>query len=157
MQGRAYVSGAITFSLFCQFRHHSQSIHFKVFKQMAATTGKATFKGSCHCGFVSYTVALDPNMRTASRCNCTWCTKPCFTNVQATREAFTLISPSSLDELSNYNPKGSGVKRLFCAQCGTHVLREVSLRFLAVQAQPSPVGFSGDCGLSQEIIWSDFD
>jgi hypothetical protein len=94
---------------------------------MADSTGKQTFKGSCHCGFITYTVAVDPAKRKATRCNCTWCQKPVFTNLDAEKDDFKLLTPGSWDEVSNYNPKKLGVNRWFCSQCGTHFLREVGL------------------------------
>jgi hypothetical protein len=98
---------------------------------MATSTEKSTFKGSCHCGVVTYTVAVDGSKREAFRCNCTWCQKHCYTNLDANREDFTLLTPSSFDEVASYNPKGSGINRWFCNKCGTHFLREVGFGFKA--------------------------
>lgn len=94
-----------------------------------ASNDKPTFKGSCHCGFVTYTVAIDPSNRDAGRCNCTWCQKPgCYTNLTVAPEDFTLLTPSSKEEMADYNPKNLGIHRRFCSTCGTHVLRDVSIR-----------------------------
>ena len=94
---------------------------------MSDSTSKPTFKGSCHCGFVTYQAAVDPSNRKAHRCNCTWCHKQVFTMLEVARDDFQLLTPGSLQELSNYNPKQLGINRYFCKSCGTHFLREVGL------------------------------
>ena len=90
-------------------------------------TGKQTFKGGCHCRFVTYEVSFDPSDRTALRCNCTFCQKPGITNLSVSPEDFKLVSPSSKEEMSNYRPKkgNQDINRYFCGTCGTHIYREV--------------------------------
>lgn len=88
------------------------------------------FSGSCHCGFIKYTVALTPEQLSdpvAYRCNCTWCQKGCMTIYRPPASAFKLISPASKAELPDYSPKGQeGIKmhRYFCNMCGGRVFNE---------------------------------
>lgn len=117
-----------------------------------ASSDKPTFKGSCHCGFVTYTVAIDPSNRKAGRCNCTWCQKPGYTNLSVSPEDFTLLTPSSKEEMGDYNPKGNNHHRRFCPTCATHVLREVSVHPYLLLVDLEPACFP--ClGGGQPSIW----
>lgn len=87
---------------------------------------KKTFHGSCHCGFIKYTVALAlPDPPTATRCNCTVCLKQGFTSIRLPPADFHLLSPSSLSEVQDYqiNPNRTDreVRKYFCGECGIHV------------------------------------
>jgi hypothetical protein len=73
-------------------------------------------KGSCHCGAVQFTVTLD--LATASRCNCSVCTKLAIVGCTMKPDAFALDSDDSA--LSFYEWGGKVAKRYFCRHCGTH-------------------------------------
>ncbi|ETN42094.1 uncharacterized protein HMPREF1541_04033 [Cyphellophora europaea CBS 101466] len=100
-----------------------------------STTSKKSFKGSCHCGFITYTLAWD----TASdgdpkvfRCNCTWCQKPGYNILKLENpEDFQLLTPASKDEMGDYAPRKAEVDghRYFCKTCGTHIYREAKYTF----------------------------
>jgi hypothetical protein len=72
--------------------------------------------GSCHCGDVKFAVEMDA--RTASKCNCTICTKTASTNGIVKPEAFTLLSDPA--KLSTYEWGGKTGTRYFCKSCGVH-------------------------------------
>ncbi|KAJ9627548.1 uncharacterized protein PV06_05888 [Exophiala oligosperma] len=99
------------------------------------STPKQTFTGSCHCGFIKYTIALpattdksdgddDKNNDdlVVSRCNCTICFKQGFTSLRFDEKDFRLVSPKSEAELKDYRlPSGRDVHKYFCGTCGIHV------------------------------------
>jgi hypothetical protein len=87
-----------------------------------------TFKGSCHCKFITYTVKLSAEQlekRTVGRCNCTVCLKAGLTGIRVPRENFTLLTPSSFAECKDYriNP-AHNIHKYFCGTCGVHVVGE---------------------------------
>ncbi|KAL6250788.1 hypothetical protein RBB50_003091 [Rhinocladiella similis] len=95
---------------------------------------KTTFTGSCHCGYIKYTVALPINTTTTtssssssetnfvvSRCNCTICLKQGYTSLRFAHEDFTLLSPESEAQLNDYKAGSMDVHKYFCGKCGIHV------------------------------------
>ena len=86
---------------------------------------KGTYKGSCHCGFVTYTVNLDlsnpsPEMKgaNATRCNCTICHKSGYLLVDG-QDAFTLLNPPEGESaLSDYTFGQHALHHPFCPRCG---------------------------------------
>jgi len=94
----------------------------------ATTANKKSFIGSCHCGAIRYKVSLalpaPPAQPTASRCNCTICQKQGFTGVRIDDPThdFTLLSPASLDQLSDYQFRSPDIHNYFCGRCGVSVL-----------------------------------
>ena len=92
---------------------------------------KQTFTGSCHCGFIRYQAAISlpssPTQPTAGRCNCTTCLKSGFTGIQIPFEDFTLLSPASKDQLSDYHR--SNLHKYFCKTCGIQTHEEGAYEF----------------------------
>lgn len=90
--------------------------------------------GSCHCGFIRYTITLPASQLenpTASRCNCTMCHKPSFTSLEVPDPStnFKLVSPSSKTELPDYQLSNKHQHRYFCNKCGVQVLSEGSYEY----------------------------
>lgn len=87
---------------------------------------KKTFHGSCHCGFIKYTIALPESqleIRTGRRCNCTVCLKQGMTSLGLPRSDFKLITPSSLAECKDYRiNQENEIHKYFCGTCGVHVV-----------------------------------
>ncbi|KAK2753135.1 60S ribosomal protein L3 [Onygenales sp. PD_40] len=81
-------------------------------------SSQKTYTGSCHCGFLKYTATLDIANLGASRCNCSICVKKGVTSVAIKRDAFTLLSPASVDELGLYTFGSKSVHHYFCKTCG---------------------------------------
>lgn len=73
--------------------------------------------------YVSYAAALDPNGLTASRCNCTYCTKLSITGIRISPSDFHLLTPSSLNDpgIGNYQGKSEAINRYFCRTCGAQI------------------------------------
>lgn len=96
---------------------------------MSETTkpsNRQTFKGSCHCGFIRYEIDYDmpspPEQPTVSRCNCTACHKSAFTSIRlSSKDDFRLLSPSSLEEVSDYQWRSKDIHKYFCSKCGIQV------------------------------------
>src|SRR5271154_5838534 len=90
----------------------------------AGPTPKKSFHGGCHCGFIRYTVSLAlPSPPSATRCNCTFCLKTAFTSIRlsSTEDDFKLLSPSSLDEIPDYQFGSKQSHHYFCGKCGVQV------------------------------------
>jgi hypothetical protein len=94
---------------------------------------KRTFHGSCHCKFITYSVAIAQsrldNPR-AGRCNCTICLKQGYTGIRIPRSDFHLISPSAFSQCKDYrmNP-AHNIHKYFCGTCGIHVAAEGSFEW----------------------------
>lgn len=83
------------------------------------------FKGSCHCGFITYNVRFSPKDHLmAARCNCTVCEKPGYTSLTVEPTDFELLTPSSKSELPDYQPRSKDIHRYFCNKCGVHIYGE---------------------------------
>jgi hypothetical protein len=97
---------------------------------MATESNEKTYTGGCHCGFTRYKVLLDLSEPAASRCNCSICLKASPTTVRlkdATK--FTLESPASLAELSDYQFGTKKAHHYFCPKCSVHCYKEGSYEF----------------------------
>jgi hypothetical protein len=84
---------------------------------------KGPFKGSCHCKAIQYEVMLelsDPPV--ASRCSCTVCVKSSFTARQIREEDLKFISPSSMEEIPDYQAENKSIHKRYCSKCGIHVV-----------------------------------
>lgn len=86
-----------------------------------------------YISFIRYTVSVQPDENgqlTATRCNCTFCQKLSNTNLPYhSASNFTLISPTSKNEVSTYAPRNKALPRYFCDKCGAHVWMEGSYEF----------------------------
>lgn len=79
---------------------------------------KKTYAGGCHCGAVTFEVALDLSQGTG-RCNCSFCARTRSWNAMSSPEDLRLLSGEN--ELADY-PFGSRVgHHRFCRRCGTQL------------------------------------
>ncbi|EME83484.1 uncharacterized protein MYCFIDRAFT_81662 [Pseudocercospora fijiensis CIRAD86] len=95
---------------------------------------KQEIKGGCHCGKIKYTFRIPvpsagKGQLTATRCNCTFCTKFSTTNLMLPdpdKADFTLLTESTAprSSLGNYQPRVKSLSRFFCQDCGAHVWME---------------------------------
>ena len=83
--------------------------------EQAKPDRKVSCQGSCHCGRVRIEVRL-PMRLTASRCNCSICTKTGFVHVIVEREDLNIVTGQ--DELTPYRFNTGTARHLFCRHCG---------------------------------------
>ena len=76
---------------------------------------KKTYQGSCHCGRVKFTAAIDLSQGTG-KCNCTSCWKKRWWSVQIKPEDFRSLQGA--EELSGYKPGAERGHGGFCKHCG---------------------------------------
>jgi hypothetical protein len=79
-------------------------------------TGATKHTGSCHCGAVRFTAVVD--VKAATRCNCSICTKIAQTGCIAKPSAFELLAGQ--ESLGTYAFGGMTATRFFCKHCGVH-------------------------------------
>lgn len=72
------------------------------------------YRGSCHCGAVSFTVETD--LAQPFDCNCSRCRRVASVMIAAPASAFTLHSGA--DMLVRYQFNKHVIEHLFCRQCG---------------------------------------
>jgi hypothetical protein len=73
-----------------------------------------TYKGSCHCGKVSYEVKAD--LAQVISCNCSICSKKGYLLSFVPAEQFRLLSGE--EKLSDYQFNTMNIHHLFCSSCG---------------------------------------
>ena len=94
-----------------------------------------TQHGSCHCGAITFEATVD--LVSASRCNCSICTKTMWTGVLIKPDAFRLLSGD--DALATYEWGYKVSKRYFCKHCGVQCfakghLEEVGGDYVSINA-----------------------
>jgi hypothetical protein len=75
-------------------------------------------KGSCHCGTVQFNVELSDGMKTARRCNCSFCRMRGAVAVSAPLRGFRITSGE--DKLTLYQFGTNTAKHYFCSVCGIY-------------------------------------
>jgi len=99
---------------------------------------KGLYRGSCHCGAVTFKVSMDVGAGTG-KCNCTFCWKQRNWSVGGLKpEDFELLTGS--EALSTYARKTEAfeISHNFCAKCGTQThgsgyLEELGGAFVSVR------------------------
>lgn len=79
-----------------------------------------TYKGSCHCGAVSFEV--EGEIKEALACNCSICQRKGSLLWFVPRENLHLLSPE--DAASTYTFNKHAIKHRFCPTCGIHPYAE---------------------------------
>jgi hypothetical protein len=74
-----------------------------------------TFRGSCHCGKIAYTVDEAPPTK-AMACNCSICRRKSYLHHFTTPDRFTL--EGSRDDLQVYTFNRHSIRHQFCKTCG---------------------------------------
>ena len=74
------------------------------------------FNGACHCGGVRFHTTLVDGLKTARRCNCSYCRMRGAVAVSARTEDFHI--DEGLDLLTLYQFNSHQAKHYFCARCG---------------------------------------
>ena len=73
-----------------------------------------TYKGSCHCGRITYTVEGD--IEQVLECNCSHCSRKGYLLWFVPREQLQLETPES--NLTTYTFNKHQIKHQFCSVCG---------------------------------------
>ncbi len=76
---------------------------------------RTVYIGSCHCGLIAYTVALEAEAPTF-RCNCSICTKSRFWFAPVPAQDFKLTKGKN--ELTRYTFGPERIEHFFCSRCG---------------------------------------
>jgi hypothetical protein len=77
-----------------------------------------TMEGACHCGTVRFRVALTDGLKTARRCNCSFCRMRGAVAVSAAYGDITFIAGEDALTLYQFNTKAA--EHYFCSKCGIY-------------------------------------
>jgi len=104
------------------------------------TSDQPLYKGSCHCGFLSYSVCLDfstPHPLSnaiLTRCNCSICVKyGLLSATPAPASSFTLTSPSGGRAVLKDYKTSEQIHRWLCPTCGIQVFQEGTYTFQGME------------------------
>lgn len=109
-----------------------------------------TCEGGCHCGAVSFRIAL-PDTVEVLRCNCSICRKSGFAHLTVHHDQFTLLSGQS--NLVEYRFNTGQARHLFCGVCGVK-------SFYQPRSHPEAWSVNLACVELPDVIevhWQDFD
>jgi len=90
---------------------------------------KKTYRGSCHCGAIRFTAAIDLD-EGIRKCNCSFCWKLGYRKSFAAFDA--VVIEGGRDSLSQYLPEPShwpagDINHYYCRNCGAHPLSRAYL------------------------------
>ena len=74
--------------------------------------------GACHCGAVRFHVKLLDGLRTARRCNCSFCRMRGAVAVSAALNGLTILSGG--EHLALYQFNSNSARHHFCGRCGIY-------------------------------------
>ena len=74
--------------------------------------------GACHCGAVKFRVRFSKGLRTARRCNCSFCRMRGAVAVSAPLDGVEVLQGSNA--LSVYQFNTGAAKHYFCSKCGIY-------------------------------------
>ncbi|WP_193570343.1 GFA family protein [Luteibacter yeojuensis] len=81
-----------------------------------------TSRASCHCGAVRFSVTLTDGLRTARRCNCSYCRMRGAVAVSAQLDG--IVVEQGEDMLSVYQFNTGSAKHYFCSKCGIYTFHQ---------------------------------
>jgi len=79
-------------------------------------------RASCHCGSVRFTVKLTDGLRTARRCNCSYCRMRGAIAVSAQLDG--IVVEQGEDVLSVYQFNTGTARHYFCSKCGIYTFHQ---------------------------------
>lgn len=94
----------------------------------------STIDGACHCGTVRFRVRLTDGLRSARRCNCSFCRMRGAVAVSASLDGLELLAGE--DALGVYRFNTQTASHFFCSICGiyTHHRRRSNPRQYGINA-----------------------
>ena len=103
--------------------------------------GRRELDAACHCGSVRFRLMLTNGLRSARRCNCSYCSMRGAVAVSANLGALHVVEGD--DKLALYQFNTMQAKHYFCSVCGIYV-------FHCRRSDPSQYGVNVACidGLS---------
>jgi hypothetical protein len=75
-------------------------------------------RGTCHCGAIRFIVTLSDGLRSARRCNCSYCRMRGAVAVSAEGDSVTIEQGE--EALSVYQFNTGTAKHYFCSHCGIY-------------------------------------
>lgn len=98
------------------------------------TNSHEKMRGSCHCGAVQFAVTLSDGLRSARRCNCSYCRMRGAVAVSAELDGFEILKGQDSLTLYQFNTKTA--RHYFCKECGiyTHHQRRSNPKQFGVNA-----------------------
>jgi len=97
---------------------------------------RTPLRAACHCGTVKFTVLLTDGLRTARRCNCSFCRMRGAVAVSANLDGIQVLQGQ--DSLTLYQFNTGEAKHYFCARCGIYT-------FHARRSDPTQYGVNVAC------------
>ena len=79
-------------------------------------------RGACHCGAVRFTVKLTDGLRTARRCNCSFCRMRGAVAVSADLDGISVEQGNAV--LTEYQFNTGTAKHYFCSVCGIYTFHQ---------------------------------
>lgn len=79
-------------------------------------------QGACHCGAVRFTVLLSDGLRSARRCNCSYCRMRGAVAVSAELSGITVTAGQEALTLYQFNT--GEAKHFFCRHCGIYTFHQ---------------------------------
>ena len=80
------------------------------------------YVAACHCGTVRFTVQLTDGLRTARRCNCSYCRMRGAVAVSANLDDIKVLQGE--EALSLYQFNTGEAKHYFCSKCGIYTFHQ---------------------------------
>ena len=77
-----------------------------------------TVEGACHCGTVRFRARLSEGLRSARRCDCSYCRMRGAVVVSAAKGDFTVLAGGEALSVYRFNTRQSD--HFFCSRCGIY-------------------------------------
>lgn len=83
---------------------------------------RVAYQAACHCGTVRFTVLLTDGLRTARRCNCSYCRMRGAVAVSANLDDIKVLQGEETLTLYQFNT--GEAKHYFCSRCGIYTFHQ---------------------------------
>ena len=86
------------------------------------TDDRPEYRAACHCGTVRFTVRLTDELKTARRCNCSYCRMRGAVTVSANLDDIEVVQGA--EALTLYQFHTGEAKHYFCSRCGIYTFHK---------------------------------